>query len=475
MAVSFLYSAAPLLIFPYISRVLGPEAIGKINFVDYTAQFFILLASFGIPFYGVREVARVRDQPALLSKVSLELVLLHLLISAASAILFLLLIFLRPHEFGDKALVVLAIVNLLANAFGLEWFIHGREDFRFLARRSFLVKLLTLAAVFLVVKTANDYLLYYGILVAGNLLILLLDGAYFLRHRPAFTRALGLRRHVKPLLYFFLTTVTLSIYTFFDTVILGIVAGTVAVGFYTTSLKIIRLSHSFINDLGGVLLPRVAYLVETGQRGEAARKLNQSLRYVLTVTIPLSAFILFSAREIILLLGGPQFLPSVPVLQLLAILPLLMGLGNLFFIQILLPYGREKRIAFGVLLGSVVSLGANFILCRLFAERGAALSCLLAECTITGYLGWYALREVKLSVSRSLIGQLLLTAACFWPIVAGARQLTDSFVLSFGLSVFFCGLLFCLLQLFLFRNPVVLEIRDFLLQKRRPRLSNQNA
>ena len=88
LAVSFLYSAAPIIIFPYVSRVLGPEQIGKINFIDYTAQFFILFASFGLNFYGVREIARVRDDRESLTRVGSELVLIHILTTIVSLVIF---------------------------------------------------------------------------------------------------------------------------------------------------------------------------------------------------------------------------------------------------------------------------------------------------------------------------------------------------------------------------------------------------
>ena len=460
-AVSFLYSAAPVIVFPYISRVLGPENIGKINFIDYTSQFFILLAAFGIPFYGARAIARARNDKNNLSRVTTELVLLHVYITVISLVLFGIMIFARPGDFAENELIYLAAANIIMSAFGLEWFIHGLEDFSFLARRSFLIKLASLAAIFLLVKTSSDYILYYAILIISNIALLIIDLSYAFRKKAFTTNAKVSKTHVRPLFVFFLTSITLSLYTFFDTVILGFMAVSLAVGFYTTALKIIRLSHNFINDLGGVLLPRMSYLVETGNKEEAKRIINRSLQYVLSFTIPLTAFIFFAAPEIILVLGGEEFGPSIPVLQLLAVLPLIIGLGNIFFVQILLPYGQEKKILTGVVFGSIVSIGVNLLLAPLYQEKGAAFACIAAETVVTVFLGIYALKVMPLSFPGKLSMHIAFTSFLFLPVIYLIRIYSENAFVILGSAIVLCGILFFILQSLVFKNGMVKEIISF--------------
>jgi O-antigen/teichoic acid export membrane protein len=460
-AVSFLYSAAPVIVFPYISRVLGPENIGKINFIDYTSQFFILLASFGIPFYGARQIAKSRQDKSLLSRVTSELVLLHVFFTVISLVIFGIMIFSRKGDFSENDLILLAVANIVMSAFGLEWFIHGLEDFSFLARRSFIIKIASLAAVFIFVRQSTDYVLYYSILVGSNLVLLVVDLSYALQKNAIHKTTSVSKTHVRPLFIFFLTSITLSLYTFFDTVILGLMAGSLAVGFYTTSLKIIRLSHNFINDLGGVLLPRMSYLVETGNKQEAERIINRSLQYVLTLTIPMAVFIFFAAPEIILVLGGKQFVPSIIVLQLLSVLPLVIGLGNIFFVQILLPYGKENKILVGVVAGSIISIAVNFIMAPIYQEKGAAIACIAAETAVTIFLGLYALKIIPLAFPAKMTLHVILTGFSFFPLIFIARMLSENAFIVLGTSLFFCGLTFFALQLIVFRNVIVREMVVF--------------
>ena len=216
LSLSFFYCLIPIIVFPYISRVLGPGNVGKINFIDYIAQFFILFASFGIPLYGAREVAKARNKKEDLSRITSELVVIHLIFTSISLLIFGMLIIFKQKQFSDNGLVVLSAINLLSSCVSLEWFITGLEDFKFLAKRSFLIKILSVAFIFIFIRRSSDYILYYTILTGSNVLLLAIDAVYVLRKgNPFINGHLEIRKHLRSLSVFFLTTITLSIYTFF--------------------------------------------------------------------------------------------------------------------------------------------------------------------------------------------------------------------------------------------------------------------
>lgn len=462
LSVSLVFSIAPVITFPYVSRVLGPENIGRINFIDYACQFLILFASFGIPYYGVREIAKARDDVKRISLLISELTFIHILMTIFSISIFLVLIVFQPGEFTDKGLIALATTNILANAFGVEWMIHGIEDFKFLARRSLIVKVISLAAIFIFIRSASGYLNYYTILIASNVAILVIDLIYVARKNIGFTKPQNIRRHLKPLSIFFLTTVSLSLYTFFDTVILGIISGTLAVGFYTTGLKIIRLSQNLINDIGSVVLPRVSFLIEQEEKSEISRIVNKSLQYILTIAIPFGTFLFFASHDIISVLAGKKFIASAVVLQLLSVLPLIAGLTNLFFLQVLLPHGKEKIILTGLVLGSAISITSNILLNPLYGEKGAALSCIAAEISIAVFLGVFALKHVRFQMPVKTIAGTIVTAASFIPMIFFCKRFFESSLLVLITEAISCLAVFVLIQL-LFSNQIVREGIDFVL------------
>lgn len=465
LAVSFLYSAAPIAVFPYISRTLGPQNIGRINFVDYAAQFFILFASFGIPLYAVREIARVRNEPEKIGQLSSEFIIIHFLFSLISLTGFGMLVLTVPAEFRSRELLLLAGANIVFNAFSLEWLLQGLEDFSFFGKRSFVIKLLSVAAVFLFIRQSSDYILYYLLLIASNVAVLVTDAVYAYKKGLRFHTSTSLKRHFKPLTIFFLTSATFSLYNYFDTVILGIISGSLAVGFYTTGLKTVRLTQNFVNDIGGVLLPHVSFLIAQKNSTEINRVVNKSLDYVLTVSIPLMVFIFMLAPEIIAALAGTAFLPSVVVLQLLSLLPLLIGLGNLFGTQVLLPFGKERSVLTGVVAGSVVSIAANIILCPVHRQQGAAIACVLAECFVTAVLGFQAIAFINFSVRFLSIAGAIASSLLFIPVIWGVRLLAVLPLFQVAIAGAGCFITYFIVQFFVFKNVIVKDAFAFFILK----------
>lgn len=82
----------PLITFPYVSRVLGPAPNGKIAFVASIIGYFSLIAAMGIPTYGVRKIAEVRDNQEKLNKTLTELIIINTFFTLLSYLLLLLII-----------------------------------------------------------------------------------------------------------------------------------------------------------------------------------------------------------------------------------------------------------------------------------------------------------------------------------------------------------------------------------------------
>ena len=63
----------PLITFPYISRVLLPVGTGKVAAAAGVVNYFSMVAMLGIPTYGIRACAQVRDDKEKLSRTVQEI------------------------------------------------------------------------------------------------------------------------------------------------------------------------------------------------------------------------------------------------------------------------------------------------------------------------------------------------------------------------------------------------------------------
>ena len=146
---SFLF---PLISFPYVSRILGPDGTGRVDFATSLIAYFLMFAQLGIPTYGVRACAKVRDNKHLLTKTAHELLIINLVMSAVSyAVLFLAVLFV-PRLRQDRVLYILVSLTILFNTIGMEWLYKALEQYTYITIRSILFKIVSLAAMFLLVR-----------------------------------------------------------------------------------------------------------------------------------------------------------------------------------------------------------------------------------------------------------------------------------------------------------------------------------
>ncbi|MFB5999547.1 oligosaccharide flippase family protein [Lactobacillus delbrueckii] len=83
----FLNVIFPLIIIPYTSRVLSVSSMGIYNFSSNYANYFLLLASLGIPTYAVREGAKYRDDHQKISDFSSQIFTLNIISTMISYII----------------------------------------------------------------------------------------------------------------------------------------------------------------------------------------------------------------------------------------------------------------------------------------------------------------------------------------------------------------------------------------------------
>lgn len=384
----------PLITFPYASRVLMAEGIGQVQFFDSIIGYILLVTSLGIPLYAVRELARVRGDLYQRSKVATEIILLHGALTFVAYILVFIIAATVNKIKADVPLFLLLSSSLLFTAIGVQWFYQAIEDFKYITIRSIAVKTLAAIALFVFVKDKGDILWYAavntGASVGNNLF-------NFLRLRKHISvkilkfEDLDVKRHIRPALKLFAINMIVSIYILLDTVMLGFLSSKEAVGFYTAANKLTRMSLGVVTSLGAVLLPRFSNFISTGRYDEFKELGSKAISFTLALVLPMCAGLILLANPIITLFSGPTYGPSILTLQILAPVTIFLGFSGLLGMQMLYPQGKENLVMISSLSGAIINVVLNLILIPEMAQYGAAISSVVAECTvllvvlITGY------------------------------------------------------------------------------------------
>ncbi|MGY3211552.1 flippase [Mucilaginibacter sp. HD30] len=460
----------PLITFPYITHTLSNDSYGRISFIDAFTSYFLTFASIGIPFYGIREIAKVKDEPARYSKLVVELAGFQLCLSVFFSVVFLVIQFYIPAVHSNYGLVKIACIIIIASSFSIDWFFQGTENFGYITSRSLFTKLLNVISIFLFVKATDDHNVYYLISALTIFLNAAWNFIYFLRkfYQP-FIGTLSIKPHLKSLLVLFSINISISVYTVLDTIILGLFTDPGTVSLYTVPLKLVKMFWTVVGSIGVVLIPKVAHLFVKDDKEAIVELIKKSSNIVFLLTIPFAGFCLVFPQEILMVIAGNKYLKTIGALQILSIVPLIIGFCNVLGSQFLMPIGHEKRILHATIVGLIISLVLNFSLIPHFKHLGAAMACVAAEVAVCMYVYFSAKKRTKIIFDGSLLTLItfsLIISLSFGVLIRGTVH--SLFLLIITVGVY--ALSFLGLHLTLFKNQFLITLFDL----KKLRLSKTN-
>ncbi|MFD2284868.1 oligosaccharide flippase family protein [Pedobacter petrophilus] len=448
----------PLVTFPYASRILGPAGMGAVNFADNFITYFLIFSALGIPLYGVREIAKVKNDTIALGRVFSALIFIHLITSVISIVILLVISLSTEKLSANFQLYQIGMAILLGNVFIAEWFFQGVEKFKYIAIRTVSIRLFTILLLFALVHSIADRNTYYALNLVATLLAAATNMYSVSKMVKISFKNLELKHHLKPLFIIFSNSIITTIYLVFDTIILGFLTGDVQVGYYAAAMRISKISLAVIGVLSAVLLPRLTIAFKEKNWSEAKLLLNKSINFVVFLSIPIAIGTYCLSEEIIRLFAGQQYLPAVSALQILCFIVVFVGMAQVFAHQILLPLHQERKILYASLFGVVVSLGLNFLLIPVYKQNGAAISSLATEFSVTLLLFYFSLKLFKVKFPFLETLQALLTSALFFLIKMLVLKISTLPVVVVMITVPLSGLVYLSMQVFVWKNKNVVEI-----------------
>lgn len=430
----------PLISFPYVSRILGPSGTGNVSFATSIVAYFALFAQLGIPTYGIRATARVRDDKELLSRTVQEIFIINILMSILTYIVFFIVLNIVPQMSDDKLLFMIVSSTIFFNAIGMDWLYKGLEKYTYITTVSILFKFIALILMFILIHQKSDYVIYGAISIfaasASNICNLLNV------HKYIYLKPIGnydFKVHLRPICIFFAMACATTIYTNLDTVMLGFMKSNTEVGYYNAAVKIKTVLLGVVTSLGAVLLPRASYYIENNLIDEFKRISSKAINFVILISFPLALYFIIFAKEGIFFLSGDAYARAILPMQILMPTLIFIGLTNIMGIQMLIPLGKEKVVLYSEIAGAIVDLAINTVLIPIMASSGAAIGTLVAE-MVVWIVQYIALKEdvketyVKIRYLQIVIG-LAISALFSMPIKL--LGLSSFFTLLLSAIVFF--------------------------------------
>ena len=410
-----------------IARSIGPELYGRYSFGLNFVLIFSVLANFGLESLYIREAARDRDNIALLG----DIFRMKIVLAFGAAFVSLAASYLLGYPAPTRTVIFVLSAGMVFQvlAESLLSLYRAREQMQVPALASTVFRVVSAAIIAASVFGGVGFRGIVGAYTIANglifvLVLVLTRGEVPLRLPPGFRdRAVRLARQGTP---FFQSALLTMFYAKINILLLSKYASEEEMGYYLAGLNLVEnlffIPTAFITSV----FPAFSRIF-----GASADTLRQAydriVKYLVILTAAVTAGTLIVGREVVNLIYGSQFLPAVPVLQVL-----IFFWTCTFFSQtqstLLFSIGRERTQVRIMLAACVVNLALTWAGLAFFGYLGAAVASVLTEafvvaCTSTALwrLGYHsrpdrfaiplALALVAMVVAaRSLLGAHVLLA-----------------------------------------------------------------
>ncbi len=371
----------PLVTTPYISRILGAEGLGIYSFTFSVSSYFTTLAMLGTNNYGNRCIAQVRDDRSKLSKTFFEVFFLQILVSSVCLIAYIAyLVFFRVDHRPIAAIQAILILAVFAN---ISWFFFGLEKFRLTVLFNSVIKVLSVAGIFIFVNQAADLWIYTLILalslLVSNVILFIQLPKYIDFVLPSLHDII---RHFKPNVILFVPAIAFSVNNLLDKTMLGLLSDYQNTGYYYNVERLIKAPQGLIIGVGVVMMPRLASMISSGNHKESMTYLNRSLLLVVGVAIGMSFGIAAVAKDFIPLFFGDAFQPAISITVVMSTILIFGAHGDVMRMQYLIPNEMDKEYAIAAGASAFANLIFNYLLIPTMGAMGATIGTIIAEFTL---------------------------------------------------------------------------------------------
>jgi O-antigen/teichoic acid export membrane protein len=449
----------PIITAPYISRVLGVENIGLVNFVTAYISYFVLFAALGVNYYGVREIARHKNSQEETSRIFSGLLIITLIAAFVVTACYLATIFFVPMLRKDWPLFVLAGFSLYLAPISIDWYFRGLEKFKVITYRSLVVKLVSFAGLFLFVRKRED-VMPYVLLSAFSIVGSYIWNLVYARKQGLRLKwkKLNIKAHIKPMFVFFAANIAVSVFTILHTLMLGFLSDYKQVGLFTTPNKLLIVITSTFGAINTALLPRLSFNQQRNDRNTNAELLQKTFDIITLLVIPAAVGLCLISNRFVPLFFGKEFTGSIVPMQILSFKVILVMINSFFAVNILVVFGYENQYLLVMFVAALFSCAMNLYMIPKYGAVGASVTNCVAETIELPVNLFFVYRCTGIRINWKSAANAFLMSLPFTGVYFLCSLGIKNTLLFLVIFTAISAALYGILQLFFLRNYLMLQI-----------------
>ena len=387
----------PLITFPYLTRVLGPDKYGLVVFALAFMGYFQILTDYGFNLSATREVSIHRYDDTKISQIFSSVMVTKFFLMIISFIIMTLIVF-SFEKFRSECLLYFLTFGLVIGSLLLPtWFFQGMEKMRYISILNIVISLIYTVLIFMFVRTASDYLYVPLINSVGTIII----GVYSLSLvrkqfdvkfcKPSME---DIKHQMKDGWHLFISTMAISLYTTSNRFILGFFVSYTILGYYAVAETIVRALQGLITPISQAIYPYFSKL-QSENRPKAIKQLRKILLWMGVLSFLLSVLLVYCSPLLVELLAGRAYAASIPILQILVFIVFAVGVNNILGVQGLVAFGYQEKFSKIVIFAGILHIFILIGLILIWGSIGAAIAVVITELIIC-VLMYLALKRLKI-------------------------------------------------------------------------------
>lgn len=455
----------PMITYPYVTRILQADTLGKVNFSSSLIGYFSLVAVLGLTSYAAREGVQYRDDKRKLNNFCHELLTLNLCTTILAYIILVIVIKISPKLHEYIFLLIIYSATILFSTLGMEWLYTLHEDYVYITIRSLIIQMVSLILMFVFVKNKQDYYIYAAINVMASVganIFNFFHARKYIKFKLIFNWKIF--KHLKYSIVFFSSSIASSIYANIDVTMLGFACSDYNVGIYSAAVKIYTMIKSVLTSVTSVMMPRLTYYKSHNMNEEFNSLVSHLFKIMITFLLPVVVGLNMVAEEIIVVFCGVGFEEAKYALSILSFAIFFSMFATIVNGCILLPNKKEKKVLVTTITAAIVNFFSNLVAIPFLQQNGAAITTVLAEGVVL-IVGWcYARKLVRLEKMHSILTSSIVGCVFMIILCAGINQWVSNAIISLVIKTVSCVLIYfvvCLIS----KNQIIVTYTKMVLNR----------
>ncbi|HII4436640.1 oligosaccharide flippase family protein [Clostridium perfringens] len=454
----------PLILTPYVTRVLGADQLGLYSYANTIASYFVMFSMMGISIYGSRAIVVAKHT----SKKYFDEEYSSLRFIQFMNTIFLCLIYIVYLILFCKGNFIISFIQILyiiSAMFDITWFMSGLENFKQIAIRNIIINIISAALIFLFVNNENDIVIY-SLIKVGSILVsqIYLDITCSDKSKSFKPNKRKIKYHYKQLIILSLPVVAESIFNSMDRVMLGAMVSYSAVGLYYYSRMITDLPQCMVTSINTIMYPRITSMNNQGEYKSANKIFSLTFFMINALCIGLCFGVAAVSQNFVKVFLGPDYSKCAYYIPILAPYIVLAAWNGTIRYQYLLPNMQDKIYIRAIIIGILCNLTLNFVLIRYLSVVGSIIATIIAELVIA-FVQTFPIRKEVLArqhivenIHLSFLGLIMFMTIKVLELIFVSNTIINLIIKITVGGIVYIAILF--IYIFLFKRDVLIYIKN---------------